>query len=257
VTDPAIQQKAQELLDSKPLFIADGHHRYETAINYRNFMRENHPGYTGKELFNYVLMYFANMEDQGMLIFPTHRLLFNLTDFSLPPFLAALEEFFEVEAWKIDPRDPEARREARRILQEKGEGKHVLGLFAGGETLYFLTLRDESIMDRFFDEKSPKALRTLDVSILHRLILENLLNITSEAQEQQANLKYVKNFDDPFELVQGGEFQLAFLMNATRMSEVRDVANAGEKMPQKSTYFYPKLLTGLVINKIADGEKAE
>jgi uncharacterized protein (DUF1015 family) len=257
VTDPAIQQKAQDLLDSKPLFIADGHHRYETAINYRNHMRENHPGYKGKELFNYVLMYFANMEDQGMLIFPTHRLLFNLTDFSLPPFLNALEEFFEVETWTIDPRDPEARREARRILQEKGEGRHVLSLFAGGETLYFLILRDESIMDRFFDEKAPKALRTLDVSILHRLILENLLNITPEAQEQQTNLKYVKNFDDPFELVQSGEFQLAFLMNATRMSEVRDVANAGEKMPQKSTYFYPKLLTGLVINKIAEGEKAE
>jgi uncharacterized protein (DUF1015 family) len=257
VTDPAIQQKAQDLLDSKPLFIADGHHRYETALNYRNLMREEHPGYTGKELFNYVLMYFANMEDQGMLIFPTHRLIFNLTDFSLPSFLKALEEFFEVEAWKIDPRDPEARREARRILQEKGEGKHVLSLFAGGETLYFLTLRDDSIMDRFFDEKAPKALRTLDVSILHRLILENLLNITPEAQEQQTNLKYVKNFDDPFELVQDGEFQLAFLMNATRMSEVRDVANAGEKMPQKSTYFYPKLLTGLVINKIGEGEKGE
>jgi len=257
VTDPAILQKAQDLLDSKPLFIADGHHRYETALNYRDVMREQHPGYTGKELFNYVLMYFANMEDQGMLIFPTHRLLYNLTDFNLSSFLKALEQFFNVEPRSIDPGDPEARREARRILREKGEERHVLSLFAGGETLYFLTLRDASIMDRFFDEKAPKALRTLDVSILHRLILENLLNITPEAQEQQTNLKYVKNFDDPFDLVQDGEFQLAFLMNATRMNEVRDVANAGEKMPQKSTYFYPKLLTGLVINKIEEGEKAE
>ena len=101
---------------------------------------------------------------------------------------------------------------------------------------------------------APKALRTLDVSILHRLILENLLQVSLEAQEQQTNLKYVKGFDDPFELVQKGECQLAFLMNATRMSEVRDVANAGEKMPQKSTYFYPKLLSGLVISKIFTGE---
>jgi len=257
VTDPTILEKAQDLLGSKPLFIADGHHRYETAINYRNYMREKNAGYTGKELFNYVLMYFANMEDQGMLIFPTHRLIFGLENFSLPPFLKALEEYFAVETHPVDPQDPEARKEARKILQAKGEGRHALALFAGGDTLYYLTLRDEGIMDRFFDEKSPKALRTLDVSILHRLILENLLNITPEAQEQQANLKYVKNFDDPFTAVQKGECQLAFLMNATRMSEVRDVANAGEKMPQKSTYFYPKLLTGLVINKIAQGENAE
>jgi uncharacterized protein (DUF1015 family) len=112
-------------------------------------------------------------------------------------------------------------------------------------------------MDRFFDEKASKALRTLDVSVLHRLVLEQLLGITQEAQERQTHLKYVKNFDEPFSLVQSGECQLAFLMNATRMSEVRDVANAGEKMPQKSTYFYPKLLTGLVINKVVEGENVE
>jgi uncharacterized protein (DUF1015 family) len=250
VVDPAIVQKAHDLLDSKPLFIADGHHRYETAINYRNYMREKHPDYTGKELFNYVLMYFSNMEDQGMLIFPTHRLIFNLTGFSLEPFLKALDLYFNVEAQPLDPLDSEARKKAREILRNKGEENHTLALFAGDETLYYLTLRDGSVMDQFFDAKTPKALRTLDVSILHRLILESMLNITPEAQEQQANLKYVKNFDEPFEMVQRGEAQLAFLMNATRMSEVRDVANAGEKMPQKSTYFYPKLLSGLVINKI-------
>jgi uncharacterized protein (DUF1015 family) len=123
--------------------------------------------------------------------------------------------------------------------------------------MYFLTLKEVSSMDVFFDEKASKALRTLDVSVLHRLVLEKMLHITPEAQEQQTNLKYVKNFDEPFSLVQTGKFQLAFLMNATRMVQVRDVANAGEKMPQKSTYFYPKLLSGLVINPIVDGETAE
>jgi len=257
VTDPSIIRKAQDLLDSKPLFIADGHHRYETAINYRNYMREKNPDYTGKELFNYVLMYFANMEDQGMLIFPTHRLLHNLQGFNLSTFLDSLGIYFDVEKEAIEPSDPEARKKAARVLQEKGNEGHVFGLFAGGNTLYYLKLKDESVMDRFFDEKAPKALRTLDVSILHRLILEDILGITAEAQELQTNLKYVKNMDEPFSLVESGEMQLAFLLNATRMSEVRDVANAGEKMPQKSTYFYPKLLTGLVINKIVTGEKGE
>lgn len=254
VTDPDIISKAQGLLDKKPLFIADGHHRYETALNYRNFMREQVEEYSGKELFNYVLMYFANMEDQGMLIFPTHRLVHSLKDFHLPGFLAALNELFEVEARDLNLTDPDARREARTILQQKGNESHTLALYAGGQSLYYLTLRDPGTMDRFFDDKASKALRVLDVSILHRLILEHLLQITPEAQERQLNLKYVKNFDEPFESVQSGDFQLAFLMNSTRMGEVRDVANAGEKMPQKSTYFYPKLLTGLVLNKIVDGE---
>ena len=257
VVEPQIIGKAQELLDSKPLFIADGHHRYETALNYRNYMREKHPDYTGKEPFNYVLMYFANMEDQGMLIFPTHRLIFDLPDFHLQDFLQSLEEFFSVETSSIDPSDSEARAQVRQALQEKGEGKHTLAFFAGGDKVYYLSLKDEKAMDELFEAKSPKALRTLDVSILHRLVLERLLNITPEAQELQSNLKYVKNFDEPFERVLKGEAQGAFLMNPTRMSEVRDVANAGEKMPQKSTYFYPKLLTGLVINRIVETEIVE
>jgi uncharacterized protein (DUF1015 family) len=256
-TDPAVIAKAQSLLDAKPLFIADGHHRYETALNYRDYMREFHPGYTGKELFNYVLMYFANMEDQGMQIFPTHRLIFNLQDFRLEPFIEALADAFDIETVTFDPTSADERNRIRQLLAAKGEGGHALGLYAGGTRCFLLTLREAATMDRFFPEKSPKALKTLDVSILHRLILENLLGITQESQEQQLNLKYVKNFDEPFELVQSGEFPLAFLMNPTRMSEVRDVANAGEKMPQKSTYFYPKLLSGLVINPIVEGESAE
>ncbi len=254
VTDPGQVAKAQNLIDNKPLFIADGHHRYETAINYRNEMRARHPGYSGKELFNFVLMYFSNMEDKGMLIFPTHRLVHGLAGFNVAELVGALKEYFEVDAAAVNPMDAAGRREAQSRLKEKGEQGHTLALFAGGGTVYYLTLKDDALMDRFFDEKSPKALRTLDVSILHRLIFEKLLHISPEAQEKQTHLKYVKNFDEPFERVVSGEFQAAFLMNPPRMSEVRDVANAGEKMPQKSTYFYPKLLTGLVINPIVEKE---
>lgn len=257
LTVPEVIAKAQELLDSKPLFIADGHHRYETALNYRNLMREQHPEYTGKELFNYVLMYFANMEDQGMLIFPIHRLVHNLANFHLESLLRALEEFFDIEEQVLDPADPAARSAVRDTLRRKGQEQHVIGLYAGREVVYYLSLRDPEVMDRFFEDKAPRALRALDVSILHRLILEDLLNITPEAQERQTNLKYVESFDDPFEQVACGEFQLAFLMNPARMSEVRDVANAGEKMPQKSTFFYPKLLTGLVVHKIVEDESVD
>jgi uncharacterized protein (DUF1015 family) len=255
VSDAEVIKKAQGLLDSKPLFIADGHHRYETALNYRNQMREKHPDFTGKELFNYVLMYFANMEDQGMLIFPTHRLLHSLPDYDAAPFIDKLSTHFDLDARPFDASNGAARQEMQRLLAEKGKERHTLGLFLGGGTFYFLSLRDEKSMESFFEARAPKALRTLDVSILHRLVLESMLGITAEAQEQQTNLRYVKNWDEAMDRVLNGEAQMAFLMNATRMNEVRDVANAGEKMPQKSTYFYPKLLSGLVINKIVEGEK--
>jgi len=102
-------------------------------------------------------------------------------------------------------------------------------------------------MDDFFDAKTPKVLRTLDISILHGLLLERLLGIASDDTER---LRYIRGIDEALRLVEANGAQLAFLVNPTRMSEVRDVANAGEKMPQKSTYFYPKILSGMVINPI-------
>jgi uncharacterized protein (DUF1015 family) len=255
IAEQDVIKKAQGLLDSKPLFIADGHHRYETALNYRNQMREKHPDFTGKELFNYVLMYFANMEDQGMLIFPTHRLIHSLPSFDLDSFIGQLSSHFDLDARPFASEDKGARQEMQRLLLEKGKERHTLAFFAGGPSFYFLSLRDEQSMDALFEARTPKALRTLDVSILHRLVLETMLGISVAAQEQQTNLRYVKSWDDAIDAVLAGEAQISFLMNATRMSEVRDVANAGEKMPQKSTYFYPKLLSGLVINRIVEGEK--
>jgi len=256
ITDAAIIRRAQELLANKPLFLADGHHRYEAAVAFRNRMRELHPNYTGKETFNYLLMYFANMEDQGVFIQPTHRLVGNLPDFRIESFLRALDPWCSVDTEQFDPVSSDGRREVRQKLHQRGSVRRTLALFAGDALIHYLSLRDEKTMDRFFDGKTPKALRTLDVSILHQLILERLLGIGSEAQEQQLHLKYVRNYDEPFDRVLSGEFQAAFLMNATRLSEVRDVANAGEKMPQKSTYFYPKLLSGLVFSPIIEGEKA-
>lgn len=248
VDDPSFVDRARDLLENKPLFIADGHHRYETALNYRDEMRAAHPDFTGKEAFNYVLMYFANMEDQGMTIFPTHRVIHSLTDFSADAFVQRLSTDFTLSEEKIDPSDNNAVAAFRHRLAISGQSRRTLGLYLGNSRFFSLTLKDEKCMDRLFDPRSPAALRTLDVSILHRLILEQYLNITSQAQEAQTNLRYCKGFSEPIAQVDRGEGQLAFLLNPTRMSEVRDVANAGEKMPQKSTYFYPKLLSGLVIN---------
>ena len=257
VTEPAIIDKAQGLLDNKPLFIADGHHRYETAINYRDFMREHHPGFTGKEPFNFVLMYFANMEDQGMTIFPTHRLVFNLTDFRPAFFPRAVERGVRWRNERVAVDDLRRDGKFARSCGRRAEKGMPWPSMPAAKPSISCRLRDEAGNGPLFPGKGPQG--AADPGCLHSPPADprESLGITLEAQEQQLNLKYVKNFDEPFELVHCGEFPLAFLMNPTRMCEVRDVANAGEKMPQKSTYFYPKLLSGLVINRIVEGELAE
>ena len=248
VDDPSFVQRVKDLLENKPLFIANGHHRYETALQYRDEMRAAHPGFTGKEAFNYVLMYFANMEDQGMTILPIHRVIHSLKNFSVDAFVEKLADDFLVSEEALNTSDCAALAGLRQRLAAAGQDRRTLGLYLGNGRFRSLTLKDEKRMDRLFDSRTPSVLRTLDVSILHRLILEQYLDITAQAQEAQSNLRYCNGFNEPFAQIDRSEGQLAFLLNPPRMHEIRDVANAGEKMPQKSTYFYPKLLSGLVIN---------
>jgi uncharacterized protein (DUF1015 family) len=250
VTDQAQIAKVQELLSGKPIFIADGHHRYETALTYRDFMREQNPDYTGKELFNYVMMFFCNMEDEGLLVFPIHRLVSGLPDFDLQEFLDAVRENFRVETDRFDAADPVACQRVRSSLAAKG--KHSFACYAGKGRIYFLTLKSKEIIDQFFPDTIPKVLKVLDVSVLHRLVFERVFAMSTEDQRQQKYLKYLKSFDEALHAVDSGQAQLAFLMNPTRVTEVREVANLGEKMPQKSTYFYPKLLSGMIFNKIRE-----
>ncbi len=252
VNEPGLLKKAHDLLDSKPLFLADGHHRYEAALAYRDAMRAAHPNFTGKEQFNYVLMYFTNMETQGMLIRPTHRLIGGLADFSPAQLLDRLAPLFEIDPVRFPLSTADGRQDARLALTQRGAARHTLGLYLGGDRLHFLSLKDDRTMDRFFDAKAPKVLRLLDVSVLHRLILEDLLQLGPDGQ--QGAVGYIRSFDEAVAGVQQGGQQLAVLMNPTCMKEVRDVANAGEKMPQKSSYFDPKLLSGLVFHKIIPEE---
>lgn len=247
VDDPSFIARVQDLIDSKPLFIADGHHRYEAMLNYRDEMRAAHPHFTGKEAFNYVLMYFANMEDQGVTIFPTHRVIHSLENFSVATLVQQLSADFFLSEERIDAADRNALTALRQRLSDSGKNQRTLGLYLGNGRFLSLTLKEEKCMDQYFDPRTPTALRTLDVSILHRLILEQYLHITVQDQEAGSKLRYCNNFREPFSQVDSGAGQIAFLLNPPQMNEVREVANAGETMPQKSTYFYPKLLSGLVI----------
>ncbi|MGI6264102.1 MAG: DUF1015 domain-containing protein [Acutalibacteraceae bacterium] len=240
ITDPAAIEEIRRCLADTKLYIADGHHRYETALRYRDERRAaGAPVGSGAD---FVMMMLVEMSHPGLVVFPTHRLIRDLDGFDPSAVLAACEEFFTVEHIPL----PAAEK---RLAAGYDAGQKVFAFYTGGDTAALLTLRDAAVMDAVLPDRSPVS-RQLDVNVLHTLILERLMGIDKENMANQKNLTYTRSAAEAVDGVQSGRFQACFLINPTRVEEIRDVAAAGEKMPQKSTYFYPKLITGLTVNEL-------
>ena len=257
IDDPATIEKICKAMDSRPVFIADGHHRYETALNYRDFMRGD-GGAPGP--YDSIMMYFSSMDDEGMSILPTHRAIHSLKGLYADFFLRSCEDYFFIDDFFFDEvMEPLAKERFLNKLYDSesssnGETESVsFGLYIKGRDSYFiLTLKDPAHLDDLFGEELPQVYKALDVTILHSLILEKILQISQAAQEEKTNIKYIKDLDDAITDVREGEdMQMVFLMNPTKIEQVKAVAEAGLVMPQKSTYFFPKLLTGLTINPLS------
>jgi uncharacterized protein (DUF1015 family) len=234
-------------MTEKRLFIADGHHRYETANNYMN---EN-PELEGAK---YGMMTFVNMQNVGLVVLPTHRLVKNLEGFDISKFEEQLTVDFELEDFAFtDENEAEQRKSMfAKLRQYYEDGKHSLGVYCKNNKYYIVTLKGDSSLGERTD--IPEVLKQLDVTILHSLILDDLLGIDKEKLAQQANVEYIKDtgtaIQESIDMVNSGKFQLVFFMNPPKVDEIDLVAGAGEKMPQKSTFFYPKVYSGLIINKI-------
>ncbi len=250
IEDAAVIKKVEALMKDKPLFIADGHHRYETALNYRELKLKEEKNPTGSEPYNYVMMYFSNMDDEGMTIWPTHRIVHGIEGFNADKFLGECGGYFDVEAIGYDAGNEKAQRAFFiNKIEAQGKSATTFGLkMRGKSAFYVLTLKSGDVMDKVFGGKIPEVFKSLDVTVLHSLILSNILGITAEAQETQRNIIYVKKADEAIAAVTDEKNQLAFILNPTKIEQVESVAETGLVMPQKSTYFYPKLLSGLVQN---------
>lgn len=239
VNDPEAIAAIQEDFASRKLYIADGHHRYETALHFRDHLKDSGIYCPGAD---YVMMFLADMADEGLVVFPTHRLVRGLNAFDSAGLLASCGEYFDTAPLE----DLKAAQSA--LDAAYAQGRHAFAFFDGaGWSL--LTLRDAGALDELLPGRSA-AYRGLDVTILHTLILERLMGIDKENMANQVNLTYTRSAAEAVESVKAGESDCCFLLNPTRVEEIGAVASAGEKMPQKSTYFYPKLITGLVMNDL-------
>lgn len=257
IKDRTLLRQVTQRMKEKSLFIADGHHRYEAALAYKREM-EHASASTGKELFHYLMMYFCPFEDEGLTILPSHRLIFNLPQFNRFDFESQLEKYFEKRDFSFAVKTEAAvRAQFFQDLEAGGETGNVVGLFIHGNDYYtILHFRKDLDLPSMTGTTIPAVLQKLDVIILHRFILEQILGIPEKDQDLN-RIRIIKNRGRAIDLVRGGEFQMAFLLNPPKVEEVQEVASEGEVMPQKSTFFYPKLPTGLVINKIVADEAVD
>jgi uncharacterized protein (DUF1015 family) len=247
VTDPeVIGAVTEEMEPMRNLVIADGHHRYETALNYRDEQRAQYPDAPENAGFEYLMVALVSMSDPGLTILPTHRLIYDYQRMDGQTLLQRLSEHFGIEEV------PDREALENRMDEEVGEIGRI-GLVTS-QGLFFLTLKDRSIME----ELAPNRIRSwrdLDVSILHELILEHLMGLTKESIERKENIEYLREPDLGYDQIASGEAQFMFLLNPTRMEQVIACTQAGEKMPQKSTDFYPKVVTGLTFLSVAPDER--
>src|SRR6266568_3891610 len=240
ISDPAVVDLVRDRMREKKLIIADGHHRYETALNYRNERRAEAGEAPAPHMpYEFAMMTFVNMDSPGLVILPTHRVVHGVPDFSMDSFRTGASEYFSVE--EADGNVSASR--ATAMLREAGHTG--TSLLAVSRDRVFLLSRPKASASAFGGLSFRQ--QSLDVIQLHKCLLEGVLRISEQAVRDQQNVTYVRDTADGIETVRGGKADLALLMNPARMQQVRDIALSGEVLPQKSTDFYPKLLSGLTI----------
>ncbi|MCK5679656.1 DUF1015 domain-containing protein [bacterium] len=245
ITDPEAINIVKVHLENREIFIADGHHRYETALLYQQEKNAAASKLNDNDPWNYVMSYFSSMSSPGLAILPTHRMLANFPTPDAGVLREKLAEFFSMEEC------PTTKLESSDLLAKLEENKDLpsfIFISENFEAPLLLTLKQEAAAAIL--NKMPDSLAALDVSILQQLVFNHILKISTEDMEQQRYTRYTQDAATAIDAVKSGTAQIAVLLKSTRIEQVSEVATNGEKMPQKSTFFYPKLATGLLFNRL-------
>ncbi|MFZ0640176.1 MAG: DUF1015 domain-containing protein [Candidatus Acidiferrales bacterium] len=259
IAEPGRVRKIVESMAGQTLVIADGHHRYETALAYRNECRSKAGGVDPNASYEKAMWTCFNIyqsgqvggHHEGLTILPTHRMVRDVAGFSVEKFLKTASAYFNWYAYPFASASEreESLAEFRHDLERRGRAGHAIGMYAGDAGFYLLVLRNTAELERLLPDMTP-AQRQLDVVLLHRLLLHKCLGITAEKVTAEANVSYEREMERAIAEVDGKRAQIAFLLNPVRVKDVMEIALGGDVMPQKSTDFYPKLLSGLCICKL-------
>ncbi|MBF0225859.1 MAG: DUF1015 domain-containing protein [Desulfobacterales bacterium] len=240
ITDTSIQNQISLKMQEKTIFIADGHHRYETALNYRDLIAKEDPSYNSAHKSNYIMMYLCSMNDEGMKILPAHRIIKKVASNIMDSFIEKSKKYFDIKEIKIDEITSKMKT---------NESETIIGvLIKNSPSAYIFKLKQKA-MDQFTDEM-PASLRLLDVTVLTRLLLTELLSFDQAKLDDAALIEYSSLESKTIQYITSGNADIAFMLNPTKIEQVRSVALEQLTMPRKSTYFYPKVITGQVINSL-------
>ena len=249
IKDKEAIQRIQEAMADKVLIIADGHHRYETSLNYQKEVLETMKGAKGDEPFNYIMMTLFKLEDPGLMILPTYRLvkgLDKLSDEGIKKLLLPCFEISEIR-WSETSNQSKIEEVQKSVLNEN----HTFAAFISQLKKFFIfRLKSEEFLDKEITDEKSKEWKHLDVAILHSLIIDKLKSLSSESFSLENNVSYIRNLEQGIKKVMQGEFQMIFLLKPVSLHQIREVVENGELMPQKSTDFFPKLKSGLVMNPL-------
>jgi len=251
VTAPPVLKATAAAMAELPLFIADGHHRYETALAYRHHLQEQHPEAPSEASFNYVLMYLSNLSDPDLVIRPAHRLLDirHLPSFSEEALMQHLPYYFDLTPIALaGPLATQTATLTRKLAEAGRFGTAILMITPSHRAV--LLRPKAGIMASPMAAHLPPALAQLDVVALNFLIFEKVMGLTPAQQDDDAIFHYDSTVSGALAALEKGEVGLGFLLNPTRIEHVQEVASSGLIMPRKSTYFYPKVPVGTAIHQI-------
>ncbi len=251
IKDKSVIEELILQMKNRALFIADGHHRYETALFYRDFIKDTEKGQNCNEdsPADYIMMMCVSMEDPGLVILPTHRLARNVKELDPEKIKNSLNEIFDISDLGSD-----CNAETLTQKLSKDAHKHKIAMYFGenDKRFYILTLRDEKLLDPILTGEYSEW-KSIDTGILHGVIFDRVLGIQAKNISKSESVKYIQGIEDSVTKVNDGEYQIAFFLNPTKIGQIKDIATKRHKMPPKATYFYPKLMTGMVVRHISSG----
>jgi len=250
ITSDSIITDIVSKMSSKSIIIADGHHRYESARNFRNFMRARYGNHQLDRVYEYAMMYLTNITDKGLTILPSHRLFKFYPDFKIEKFLSSAKKWFDISVFLFSANTQKAvTRVFLDQLKGYGQNNTVIGFYhSGAEKYYSLYLKSKARKEIGDDVHS--SIKKLDVLVLSRLLFQQILGIKRDDLDNEKIIQYESNTNRALSSVHSGNYQMVFLVNPTKIEQILEITGNSLIMPRKTTYFHPKILSGLVLNKI-------
>lgn len=250
ITDALIHQKVSDAFKDKKLFIADGHHRYETALNYRKWLTENGAAIDENHPANYTMMYLCSIQDPGLVILPTHRLLKTVSKPARDLFFQKASDYFDIGTHPFDPANPRAALQLLDQSMTAPSGTHKFGVFLKDCREYYILSLKPGVMDQVFGNDIEAPLKELDVVILTRLIFARLLDFDDDMLDDHDLINFTSKKSDAIHAAADRSHDMVFILNPTTNEQVTRIAEKGLIMPRKSTYYYPKAISGQVMRSL-------